>query len=150
MRSRRLPADREKFPLSLPTTPRFEICQTSGQKNFPLTHYYTRRRAKWPGSQPGNKKAANLFQDLLLSLSAGGRLVFCLKHGEGRAALHAVRPLITHQQRRAGLSTAAHFICAVYLAVDRLGWLCYLPDKWEVTTLATECKTAFQEWRKIP
>ena len=92
MRSRRLPAGREKFPLSLPTTPRFEICQTSGQKNFPLTHYYTRRRAKWPGSQPGNKKAANLFQDLLLSLSAGGRLVFCLEHGEGRAALLAARP----------------------------------------------------------
>ena len=107
MRSRRLPVGRKKFPLSLPTPPRFEICQTSGQKNFPLTHYYTRRGAKWPGSQTGSKKAANLFQDLLLSLSAGGRLVFCLKHGEGRAALLAVRPLITHQQRRAGLSTAA-------------------------------------------
>ena len=38
---------------------------------------------------------------------AGGRLVFCLGYGEGRAALLAVRPLITHQQRRAGLSTAA-------------------------------------------
>lgn len=50
------------------------------------------------------KKAANLFQDLLLSLSAGGWLVFCLEHGKGRAALLAVRPLITHPQRR----TAAH------------------------------------------
>ena len=50
-----------------------------------------------------NKKAANLFQDLLLSLSAGGRLVFCLEYGEGRAALLAVRPMIAYQQRQAGL-----------------------------------------------
>ena len=128
MRSRRLPAGREKFPLSLPTPPRFEICQTSGQKNSPLTHHYTRRGAKWPGSQMDNKKAANLFQDLLLSLSAGGRLVFCLEYGEGRAALLAVCPLITRQQKRAGLSTAAQYAPFI-LTVDWLGWLCYLPDK---------------------
>ena len=71
-----------------------------------------------------NKKAANLFQDLLLSLSAGGRLVFCLEYGEGRAALLAVCPLITHQQRRTGLSTTAR--SDVHLVVDWLDWLCYL------------------------
>ena len=49
-----------RFALSLPTPPRFAICQTD------------------------SKKAANLFQDLLLSLSAGGRPVFCLEHDEGR------------------------------------------------------------------
>ena len=70
-----------------------------------------------------NKKAANLFQDLLLSLSAGGRLVFCLEYGEGRAALLAVCPLITHQQKRAGLSTAAQYAPFI-LTVDWLGRLC--------------------------
>ena len=43
-----------------------------GRKISSLIHYYTRQGGKWPGSQTGNKKAANLFQDLLLSLVAGG------------------------------------------------------------------------------
>ena len=41
-------------------------------KKFPFTYYYTRQGAKWPGNQTGRKKAANLFQDLLLSLVVGG------------------------------------------------------------------------------
>ena len=88
------PASR-KFFLSLPTPPRFEICQTKraifslllttdknpkcqtpGQKNFPLTYYYNPNRAKWPETEPGNKKSSKSFSDLLLSLAAGGRLVF--------------------------------------------------------------------------
>jgi len=36
--------------------------------------------------------------------------------------------LITHQQKRAGLSTAAQYAPFI-LTVDWLGWLCYLPDK---------------------
>ena len=31
-------------------------------KKFSLTYYYNLNRAKWPGAEPGNKKAANLFQ----------------------------------------------------------------------------------------
>ena len=31
---------------------------------------------KWPGTEPGNKKSSKSFSDLLLSLAAGGRLVF--------------------------------------------------------------------------
>ena len=31
---------------------------------------YNRQGAKWPGAEPDNKKAENLFQDLLLSLAA--------------------------------------------------------------------------------
>ena len=38
------------------------------------------------------------------------------------------RPLIAYQQRRAGLSTVGE---AHLLAVDWLGWVCYLPDKLE-------------------
>ena len=82
------PAGRE-FSLSLPTPPRFEICQTKrlifslllttdknqkcqtpGQKNFSLTYYYNLNRAKWPGTEPGNKKSSKSFSDLLLSLTA--------------------------------------------------------------------------------
>ena len=67
--------------LSLPTTPaysswtgkleffRFVLyygekskIPNAGAKNFPLTYYYNRQGAKWPGMEPGNKKAANLFQ----------------------------------------------------------------------------------------
>ena len=63
-----------EFFLSLSTPPRFEICQTKReifslllttdknqkcqtpeQKNFPLTYYYNLNRAKWPGTEPGNK-----------------------------------------------------------------------------------------------
>ena len=40
------------------------------QKNSSLTYYYNRQGAKWPGAEPDNKKAVNLFQDLLLSLAA--------------------------------------------------------------------------------
>jgi hypothetical protein len=40
------------------------------QKNSPLTYYYNRQGAKWLGAEPDNKKAVNLFQDLLLSLAA--------------------------------------------------------------------------------
>ena len=80
----------EIFFLSLPTTPRFEICQTGraifsllpttdknpkcqtpGQKNCPFTYYYNLNRAKWPGTEPGNKKSSKSFSDLLLSLAAG-------------------------------------------------------------------------------
>ena len=83
------PAGRE-FSLSLPTPPRFEICQTKrlifslllttdknqkcqtpGQKNFSLTYYYNLNRAKWLGTEPGNKKSSKSFSDLLLSLAAG-------------------------------------------------------------------------------
>ena len=85
----------EKFFLSLPTTPHFEICQTKrlifsllpttdknqkcqtpGKKNFSFTYYYNLNRAKWPETEPGNKKSSKSFSDLLLSLVAGGRLVF--------------------------------------------------------------------------
>ena len=40
------------------------------QKKSALTYYYNRQGAKWPGAGPDNKKAVNLFQDLLLSLAA--------------------------------------------------------------------------------
>ena len=45
------------------------------------------------------------------------------KNKSGAAALFCCRPLITHQQGQTGLSTvgAAHS-----LAVDWLGWVCYL------------------------
>ena len=39
-------------------------------------YYYNPNRAKWPGTEPGNKKSSKSFSDLLLSLAAGGRLVF--------------------------------------------------------------------------
>ena len=45
-------------------------------ENFPLTYYYNLKGSKWPKTEPGKQKAANLFQDLLLSLAAGGRQVF--------------------------------------------------------------------------
>ena len=67
------PAGREFF-LSLPTTPAYpswtgkleffalfsttdknQKCQTPGQKNFPFTYYYNPNRAKWPGTEPGNR-----------------------------------------------------------------------------------------------
>ena len=40
------------------------------QKNSPLTYYYNRQGSKWLEAEPDNKKAVNLFQDLLLSLAA--------------------------------------------------------------------------------
>ena len=48
----------------------------AGAKNFPLTYYYNPNRAKWPETELGNKKSSKSFSDLLLSLAAGGRLVF--------------------------------------------------------------------------
>ena len=48
-------------------------------KNFPLTHYYNRQGAKWPGSQTGNKKSSKSFSDLLLLLVAGGGWYLVLK-----------------------------------------------------------------------
>lgn len=36
----------------------------------PLTYYYNQQGSKWPGEEQNNKKAVNLFQDLLLSLVA--------------------------------------------------------------------------------
>ena len=65
----------------LSTTDKNQKCQTPGQKNFPLTYYYNLNRAKWPGAEPGNKKSSKSFSDLLLSLAAGGRLVFSLVKG---------------------------------------------------------------------
>ena len=38
------------------------------QKKSALTYYYNRQGAKWPGAGPNNKKAVNLFQDLLLPM----------------------------------------------------------------------------------
>jgi len=52
------------------TTGKCSKCQTPGQKNSLLAYYYNRQGAKWPGAEPDNKKAVNLFQDLLLSLAA--------------------------------------------------------------------------------
>ena len=42
---------------------------TNAEK-FPLTYYYNQQGSKWPGEEQDNKKAVNLFQDLLLSLTA--------------------------------------------------------------------------------
>ena len=67
------------------TTDKNQKCQTPGQKNFPFTYYYNPNRAKWPGTEPGNKKSSKSFSDLLLSLAAGGRLVFSFE-GSGRLA----------------------------------------------------------------
>jgi hypothetical protein len=62
---------------SLPsTTDKNPKCQTPEQKNFPPTYYYNLNWAKWPGTEPDNKKSSKSFSDLLLSLAAGGRLVF--------------------------------------------------------------------------
>ena len=101
-KGRQLPAGREFFKISfasvmresefwqpagqvifflLSTTDKNQKCQTPGQKNFPLTYYYNLNRAKWPGAEPGNKKSSKSFSDLLLSLAAGGRLVFSLVKG---------------------------------------------------------------------
>ena len=41
-----------------------------GRKISPLTYYYNLNRAKWPGTEPGNKKSSKSFSDLLLSLAA--------------------------------------------------------------------------------
>ena len=54
-------------------------------QNFSLTYYYNLNRAKWPGTEPDNKKSSKSFSDLLLSLAAGGRLVFSFE-GSGRVA----------------------------------------------------------------
>ncbi len=59
----------EIFSLLL-NTDKFQKCQTPGQENFPLTYYYNLNRAKWPGTEPGNKKSSKSFSDLLLSLAA--------------------------------------------------------------------------------
>ena len=83
------------FPRSLPTTPHFEICQmkqgffsllstTDKTPKMPNTNAKKFRPhlllqsagAKWPGAGPDNKKAVNLFQDLLLSMTADGWPVF--------------------------------------------------------------------------
>ena len=40
------------------------------QKSSSLTYYYNRQGSKWLEAEPDNKKAVNLFQDLLLSLAA--------------------------------------------------------------------------------
>ena len=88
-----------EFFLSLPTPPRFEICQTKrtifslllttdknqkcqtpGQKNIPFTYYYNPNRAKWPGTEPGNKKAANLFQTYCFHWPRRWRLVFSFEN----------------------------------------------------------------------
>ena len=37
------------------------------QKNFPLTYYYNLNRAKWPGTEPGNKKSSKSFQTYCFS-----------------------------------------------------------------------------------
>ena len=42
----------------------------TGAKNFSLTYYYNPNRAKWPGTEPDNKKSSKSFSDLLLSLAA--------------------------------------------------------------------------------
>ena len=60
---------RKPFSL-LSTTGKCSKCQTPGQKNSPLTYYYNRQGSKWLEAEPDNKKAVNLFQDLLLSLAA--------------------------------------------------------------------------------
>ena len=62
------------------TTDKNQKCQTPEQKKFPLTYYYNLNRAKWPGTEPGNKKSSKSFSDLLLSLAAGGRLVFSFEN----------------------------------------------------------------------
>ena len=43
---------------------------STGAKNFSLTYYYNPNRAKWPGTEPDNKKSSKSFSDLLLSLAA--------------------------------------------------------------------------------
>ena len=56
----------------------------AGAKNFPLTYYYNPNRAKWPETELGNKKSSKSFSDLLLSLAAGGRLIFSFESsGQG-------------------------------------------------------------------
>ena len=83
------------FPRSLPTTPNFEICQmkqgffsllstTDKTPKMPNTNAKKFRPhlllqsagAKWPGAGPDNKKAVNLFQDLLLLMTVDGWPVF--------------------------------------------------------------------------
>ena len=41
----------------------------AGAEKFPLTYYYNPNRAKWPGTEPDNKKSSKSFSDLLLSLA---------------------------------------------------------------------------------
>ena len=98
-----LPARRRRKPFPLSVIQKTRKWQPGRQKNFLFTLNTT---ALTVLPKMGAKKAANLFQDLLLSPATDGRLVFCFEHCEGRAALLAVRPLITCQQRRARLSTA--------------------------------------------
>ena len=49
----------------LPTTDKNQKCQTPGKKNFSFTYYYNLNRAKWPETEPGNKKSSKSFSDYL-------------------------------------------------------------------------------------
>ena len=78
-------------------------CLRSERAVFPVHSKY-HRRSRF--AKNGRKKSSKSFSRLTASCVAVGRRVFCFEHCEGRAALLAVRPLITCQQRRARLSTA--------------------------------------------
>ena len=76
-KGRQLPAERGFFKFSFALVIRKTgFWQPAGQKNFSLTYYYNLNRSKWPGTETDNKKSSKSFSDLLLSLAAGGRLVF--------------------------------------------------------------------------
>ena len=88
----------------LSTTDKNPKCQTPGQKNSPLTYYYNLNWAKWPGTEPDNKKSSKSFSDLLLSLAAGGRLVFSFDRFFSGSYTAEGRGFPVHQ----GLSSCKH------------------------------------------
>ena len=53
------------------TTGKTPKMPNTNAEKIPLTYYYNRQGAQWPGAEPDNQKAVNLFQDLLLSLAGG-------------------------------------------------------------------------------
>ena len=123
-KGRQLPAGRGFFKISFALVIRATgFWQPAGQRIFPFTPHTTALRNLPNGAgsffwlhlpttgdfrfcQMDNKKSSKSFSRLTVSCVAVGRRVFCFEHCEGRAALLAVRPLITCQQRRARLSTA--------------------------------------------
>ena len=73
--------------------------QTPGQKNFPFTYYYNPNRAKWPGTEPGNKKSSKSFSDLLLSLAAPVAVGSLVRISRSAVQRHRTKALNELQKR---------------------------------------------------
>ena len=78
--------------------------------NFPVT-FYNNRNVR--SAKNGRKKNATDFQKIC-GVAAWSIFNFHFHNVRGATALQSVAPLITHQRKQAGLSTAAH-LYAVHL-----------------------------------